>query len=230
MLNQQNALRFVTVAAGVILAPALIFGQNFDPRIRADFFAGFAGDAKAMERGLAAAEDLIHSDSTVAAEALSWHGSGLLAQAGAKFGRGDYQAGGELWGKAVAEMDEAGKRQPDNPAVLIPSAAAMFAASRFSPPQMGKPILQKALADYEHVFDLQKGFFDRLSGHMRGELLFGLADGYSRDGNAEKARFYFEKLAAVGAESGHLEQAQLYLKGEKYTVNGIGCVGCHVGK
>jgi len=226
-MRHKTTHQFLTAAAGFLL-PALVFGQSFDPRIRADFFAGFNGDAKAMERGLSAAEEIIRGGSPLAAEALAWHGSGLLSQAGEKFAHNDFEAGGALWEKALAEMDEAGKRQPDNPAVLIPRAATWFAASRLSPPTMGKPILKKALADYEHVYDLQRVFFDRLDGHMRGELLFGLADGYARDGNQEKARFYFEKLAAVGTESGHLEQAQHYLNGEKYTVTGVGCVGCHV--
>lgn len=230
MLNKQNAHRFVAGVAGVLLLPAFVFGQNFDSAIRADFFAGFNGDTKAMERGLAAAEEIIRGGSPLVAEALAWHGAGLLSEAGRKFNERDYQAGGELWSKAIVEMDEAGNRQPDNPAVLIPRAAAWFAASRLSPPDMGRPILRKALADYEHVYDLQKGFFDRLGAHMRGELLFGLADGYAREGNEEKARAYFEKLAAVGAESGHLDQAQKFLKGDKYEVAGVGCVGCHVEK
>jgi hypothetical protein len=77
---------------------------------------------------------------------------------------------------------------------------------------------------------LQRAHFDRLGIHPRSELLFGLADGYSRAGDAEKARVYFEKLAALGSQSGHLEQAKLYLAGDKYTVRGVGCVGCHVAK
>ena len=105
----------------------------------------------------------------------------------------------------------------------------MVAASRNRLPN-GAPILKKAFADYEHVYQLQPAIFDRLGTHPRSELLFGLADGYARDGNAEKARLYFTKLAALGPQSGHQQQADLYLKGEKYTVTGIGCAGCHTGK
>ncbi len=222
--------RKLTMAASLLLLPALFAQQRFDARVRADFFAGFAGDNKALDRAMTAAEQTISRGDGATAEAMAWHGSGLLFQAGDKFAKADYQGGGEMWSKAVAEADEAGRREPDNPAVLIPRAAAWFAASRVSPPQMGKPILQKALADYEHVYDLQKVFFDRLGSHPRGELLFGLADGYARDGNPEKARFYFSKLAEVGAVSGHLEQAQQYLSGDKYAVKGVGCHGCHVEK
>ena len=113
--------------------------------------------------------------------------------------------------------------------MLIPRAAAWFAASRAAPPEMAQPVLAKALADYETVYELQKAYFDKLDIHMRSELLFGLADGYSRKGDAGKAREWFTKLQALGPKSGHQEQADLFLNGEKYVVRGIGCAGCHTG-
>jgi tetratricopeptide (TPR) repeat protein len=214
-----------------LLIPAAIFAAgHFDDKVRNDFFAGFAGDQTAFERAMAASEDAIANDPKFAAEAKAWHGAGLLLLSGRKFQQGDAAAGGQLWTQAINQMDEAGQMEPDNPAVLIPRAAAWFTASRSAPPEMGAPLLKKALADYEHVYDLQKAYFDKLGIHPRSELLFGLADGYARDGNPEKARFYFEKLTALGPQSGHQQQANLYLKGEKYSVPGIGCAGCHTGK
>ena len=218
----------ITLSAAA-LAQTLGAGR-IDEKVRNDFFAGFAGDNPALERGMRLSGDAIALDPNGSAEALAWHGGGLLFLAGLKFQQGDIAAGGELWGKGSAEMEKAGVMEPDNPAVLIPRAAVWFAASRTAPPQMSKPILAKAIADYEHVYDLQKSYFDSLSVHMRGELLFGLADGHARNGNDAKARIYFEKLAAAGPATGHLEQAKLYLNGEKYTVEGIGCHGCHTAK
>jgi len=220
--------RFFHASTLLCSAAAILTAAHFDDKVRNDYFAGIAGDKAALERAMAASEDAITNDPSVAAEAKSWHGTGLLVLSGQKFQQGDAAAGGELWARAIREMDEAGRMEPDNPAVLIPRAAAWFAASRTTPPEMGGPILKKALADYEHVFDIQKAYFDRLGVHPRSELLFGLADGYARDGNPEKARFYFEKLAALGPQSGHQQQADLYLKGEKYSVTGVGCAGCHV--
>jgi tetratricopeptide (TPR) repeat protein len=161
---------------------------------------------------------------------MSWHGAGQLLLSGRSFNQGDVARGAELWSNALNEMDEAGKREPDNPAILIPRAAAWFAASRNAPPEMGEPLLKKAIADYEHVYDLQKDYFDRLNIHMKSELLFGLADGWARAGDSAKAHSYFEKLAALGPDSGHKEQAEHYLAGERYEVKGIGCAGCHTGK
>lgn len=219
--------------AVVISAAALVTSLSaarFDDKVRNDFFAGFAGDSAALERGMALSGQAVAADPNGSAEALAWHGSGLLFLSGRQFQRGDMPGGMEMWTKAMAEMDKAGEMEPDNVAVLIPRAASWFGASRNIPPEMAKPILAKALADYEHVYELQRTQFDTLGIHPRSELLFGLADGYFRAGDAVKARVYFEKLAALGAESGHLEQAKLFLAGEKYTVRGTGCVGCHVAK
>src|SRR5687767_12556628 len=70
--------------------------KRFDELVRADFFAGVAGDAAAFERAMR----LI--DSTLAQnprhpEALVWHGSGLLARATRSFQKGDATAGVGLW-------------------------------------------------------------------------------------------------------------------------------------
>ena len=206
-------------AAALAIAP--LWAAHFDDKVRGDFFAGFAGDNAAFERAMQ------NSATDPSAEAMAWHGGGLMVLSGQKFQQGDYAAGGDLWARGVAEMDKAGAMEPDNPAVLIPRAAVWFVASRQAPPDRGRPLIEKAVADYEHVYELQQAYFDKLDTHMRSELLFGLADGHARLGNADKARGYFEKLAAIGPASGHLEQAQLYLKGEKYAIQGLGCVGCH---
>jgi hypothetical protein len=223
---------FVAFVAILLVPAAGLFGAeaHFDDRVRADFFSGFAGNDEALDRAMASAEDSIASEPKMAAEAMAWHGAGLLLLSGRSFNQGDVARGAELWSNALLEMDEAGKREPDNPAVLIPRAAAWFATSRNAPPDMGQPLLEKALADYGHVYEMQKTYFDTLNIHMRSELLFGLADGWARHGDAVKARAYFEKLAALGPESGHKEQADLYLAGLQYSVKGIGCAGCHTAK
>jgi hypothetical protein len=221
----------ILIAATAVLSASAIFAAgHFDDKVRADFFAGIAGDSAALQRGMAAAEDAIANDPHFAAEAKSWHGTGLLVLSGQQFKQGNIIAGTELWMRANKEMEEAGQMEPDNPAVLIPRAAAWFTASRTAPALMAAPVLKQAVADYQHVYDMQRGYFDRLSMHMRSQLLFGLADGYARTGDTAKARDFFGKLDALGPESGHQQQAQSYLKGEQYTVPGAGCVGCHTSK
>jgi hypothetical protein len=220
----------ILIAATAALSASAFAAGHFDDKVRADFFAGIAGDQAALQRGMAAAEDAIANEPQFAAEAKSWHGTGLLVLSGQQFKQGDIIAGTDLWMRANREMEEAGHMQPDNPAVLIPRAAAWLAASRSAPSFMAAPVLKQAVADYQHVYDMQVGYFDRLNMHMRSQLLFGLADGYARIGDTAKAREFFTKLNVLGPESGHQQQAQAYLKGEQYTVPGAGCVGCHTGK
>jgi hypothetical protein len=220
-------IRYLIGTAVLVAAPHFAHAAGFDYKVRQDFFAGFSGDKVAFERAMKAAEAAIAESPNDSAEALAWHGAGLLSLSGPKFQQGDFAGGADLWTKAETEMDQAGKLDPKNPAVLIPRAAAWFAASRFTPPQMGTPVLMKAIADYETVYEVQKSYFDKLDIHMRSELLFGLADGNARLGESAKAREWFGKLAALGPKSGHLEQAEAFLKGDKYEVKGIGCAGCH---
>ena len=213
----------------ITLLPALLGAAPMDPSVRNDFFAGFAGSPAALDRALQGTEKTLATDPNEA-ESLAWHGAGLLYLAGQKLSAGDYGAGGQLWDKGMKEMDAAGRIAPDNLSVLVPRAAAWFAASRGVPAGQSKPILERAVADYQHIYDMQRAYFDTLGNHRRSELLFGLADGNARLGNTDLAHTYFEKLAAVGPEGGHFAQANDYLKTGIYEVHGIGCVGCHAGK
>jgi len=69
-----------------------------------------------------------------------------------------------------------------------------------------------------------------LLNYMKSQLLFGGGNGYNRAGNPQKAKFYFEKPAALGSGVDHVEQARQYLAGETYTVTGPGSGGCHSSK
>ena len=88
-----NKLILMTLSAAA-LAPAL-FAARFDEKVRNDFFAGFAGDRTALERGMRVSGEMIAQDPNGSAEALAWHGGGLMFQAGQKFQQGDVAAGGE---------------------------------------------------------------------------------------------------------------------------------------
>lgn len=218
----------------VLFTVTALSAARFDDKVRNDFFSGFFGNQAALERGLKVTEEVINSGlaekSPDLAEALAWHGSGLMFLSGQKFRTGDIAGGTELWIKGNEEMDRAGTLAPDNVGVLIPRASVWFAASREAPPAQGRPLLIKAIADYERVFEIQKSYFDKLGMHPRSELLFGIADGYARTGNPEKAKEYFKLLAELGPASGHLEQANAYLSGASYKIRGAACVGCHTSK
>ena len=162
-------------------------------------------------------------------EALVWHGSGLAFNAGMAFQKGDMKTGGELWQRGIEEMDKAVALEPDNVGVRIPRGALLLQATRNMPPDMGRPLIEKGVGDYEHVLALQSAYFSTLGDHPKGELLFGLAEGYSRLGNdGEGARRYFERLIADAPASGQAPKARTWLStGAMPKSDGLGCVGCH---
>jgi tetratricopeptide (TPR) repeat protein len=195
--------------------------------VRADMFAGFGGDAARLTKAMEACERTL-ARQPKHPEALVWHGSGLFFQAGQAFQRGDMANGGQLWERGLAEMNDAASLAPDNLGVIIPRGAVLLQATRQTPPAMGWPLLELAVRDYEHVLDLQKSYFHTLGDHPKGELLFGLAEGYARLGDQAKARLYFERLVADAPGSGQTPRARAWLEtGVVPEAAGLGCVGCH---
>lgn len=198
---------------------------RFDMAVRADFFAGFTGDMARFDKAMTLCEALL-ADNPDHAEALVWHGAGVAFRSGLAFQAGDFQKGMELWGRGLAEMERAVSLQPDNVAVRIPRAATLTEASRQMPPAQAGPVLKLAVDDYEKVLALQAPYLDKLSDHARGELLFGLADGWARLGDKEKARAYFTRLTSSASSSGRVAYANAWLDGAPPSSPGR-CVGCH---
>lgn len=201
--------------------------ERFDYLVRADFFAGVAGDEVRLKKAI----DLC--DRTLAGnprhpEALVWHGASLLVRGGQAFQRGDFASGGPLLDQGLKEMSDAVALSPDNPGVLIPRAAVLLEATRNMPPEMARPLVKSAIANYEHVLEIQASYFASLGDHPKGELLFGLAEGYSRLGDQDSARRYFQRLMSDAPTSGQAPKARQWMNdGTVPTVNGTNCVGCH---
>jgi hypothetical protein len=89
-------------------------------------------------------------------------------------------------------------------------------------------LLEKGVGDYEKVLELQKAYFDKLSNHSRGELLYGLAEGSVRLGNTDKARAYFLRIVNECKGSIREKQANAWLeKGVLPATDAMSCSGCH---
>ena len=224
----------LVVAAGDALFSAVaaaqtpaISSERFDMIVRTDFFAGFAGDAERLARGMATCERYLSANPDHA-EALVWHGGGLIVQAGQAFRRGDLARGGELWTRSLAEMGRAVALEPDNVGVRIPRGAVLLQAARSLREDRQRPILELAVGDYEHALARQAPYFSSLSEHARGQLLFGLADGWARLARPDKARAYFNRLVTDAPDSALTPRARQWLTdGTLPADNGLGCVGCH---
>jgi tetratricopeptide (TPR) repeat protein len=200
--------------------------DRFDVAVRGYFFAGFRGDEESLAIGMKKCEERLagHPDD---AEALVWHGAGLTFQSGAAFRRGDRAAGIELYQRGIAEVDRARALAPTNVGVLIPRAAMYTAMTMFMPDSPDtRGLLQKGVADYEETLRLQRDHFAKLSTHARGQLFYGLADGYSRLGDAGRARSYYQRLLAEVPDSPLAPRASDWLAGRPRN-DKVTCIGCH---
>jgi hypothetical protein len=100
------------------------------------------------------------------------------------------------------------------------------------PASMGKPLLETGVSDFERVLTMQEQdkTFSKLGTHQRGELLTGLADGWNRVGNNDKARAYFERIVKELDGTVYQKRAQAWLddKPESKAPTFFACTGCHV--
>jgi len=207
--------------------PADAATQRFDYLVRADFFAGAAGDAARLQKVVDVCEKAL-AGNPKHAEAMVWHGAAMLVRASFAFQKGDMNAGMPLFGQGVKEMSDAVALAPDNPGVLIPRGAVLIEATKNMPPDQAKPLLESAVDNYERVLAIQAPRFPTLGDHARGELLFGLAEGSARLGRQDKAKMYFDRLVAEAPTSGQAPRAKEWLaSGTVPKANGLGCVGCH---
>lgn len=200
--------------------------ERFDYKVREDFFAGLAGDREATARAMKACEQILATEPNHP-EALVWHGSGLHFQAAARFQKGDFAAGQEMAARGIQEMDRAVELAPKSVAVRVPRGAYLLAASRFVPLDQRKMLLEKGLSDYEVTYQAQKEEFEKLGEHSRGELLFGLAEGYARLGNNDRARSSFEQIIRDLKGTEYAKRAALWMEKGSLPVEKTRCVGCH---
>ena len=108
-------------------------------------------------------------------------------------------------------------------------AAVLLEASKHVPlPAVARELLETAVNDYEKVLRLQQSYFDKLSTHARGELLWALGSGWYRLGDMNKAEHYFKLLAKEGAGTPYAEKAQFWLVKKALSPN-QSCSGCHAG-
>jgi len=219
------------VGAAAILAGGLLIAQDrFDFKVRNYFFAGFAGDAASLDKGMKICEDALASDPKNA-EALVWHGSGLFFQAGQAFQKGDQQNGMRLWQRGLQEMEDGVAIAPDALGVRIPRGAALLTGSRsVGTPEMARPLIEKGVQDFEKAYEIQGPDLSRLGTHPRGELMIGLADGYSRLGNQDKAQQWFERIQKEMPGTPYQRSATTWLETKSLEPAQSGCLGCHTGK
>jgi hypothetical protein len=204
--------------------------ESLDAIVRGDFFAGMMGNRSRLDRGMKYCEDLL-AKNPKHAEALVWHGGGLLVRAVHAYTKGDDATGDKLWKTGIEEMNKATALEPDNMKVKIGRSATLigYAQSGWDPSDsQSRVLLESALLDYETVYRWQKPNFGGVPIHSRGELLFGLASGWSILGNENKAREYLMLILKECQDSPYEAEARRWLTKRWPLVIQHDCIGCHV--
>ncbi len=225
-MNSKHILLIAAAAISFTL-PILRAQQRFDHLVRNDFFAGFSGDEVALARGMKAAEAALENDPKHA-EALVWHGAGLFFQSGQFMQKGDQAKGMELYGQGIGEMKKAVSLAPNSIGVRIPRGSVLLSASRNMPPQMAKSLREDGISDYMVSYELQKDNLAAMGTHPRGELLFGLADAYSRNGDMDNAQKFFDLVTKRVPDSVYSRRAAKWNETKQpLPAAQANCVGCH---
>jgi len=200
--------------------------EKFSDRVRSDFFNGFQGDEEALARGLKICEETL-AKNPKHAEAMVWRGAGRVFQSGQQFQKKNMVEGMKLWTTGHKDLDEAVALAPDSIGVRIPRAATLLPASRGAPPAMGKPLLTKALDDFQTIYKKQEKELDKLGTHPRGELRMGLADVYRALGESDKSKEQLEAVIKEIPQSKYAARAKEWLAAPADAKLAHSCIGCH---
>jgi len=202
---------------------------DFDPpSVRLAFFKGVRGDDAELERAEKACERTLARDPHYP-EALVWHGAVLLVHASRSLQQGDNEHGSSLRSQGLRELDEGLGRKPNDVKTRAPHGVAMFSLAAEVPPAQARGLLAKGIDDYETAVRLHGDQFASLSFHSRTELLFGLADGWTKLGDEARARPYFVRLAREERDSEFGERANAWLDGKRNLGPRPACAkSCHM--
>ena len=216
-----------TIAALIILTAGVLLSQDrFDMKVRNYFFAGLAGDAASLQKGMKICENILAGDPQQP-EALVWHGMGLVTQSREAFQKGDQQNGAALWQRGLDEMDQAEQLAPNDLGVRIVRGAVLLVASQYLPAEAAHPLIEKGLSDYEKAYSVQGPDLSHLSAHKSGELMIGMADAYARLGQMENAQRWFERIQNDLPGTPYAKSAAIWLQTKTLTPQQSGCLSCH---
>lgn len=235
-MNNFRLKLFITLAFALALPLSLTHAQQeappprFDHLVRNDFFAGFAGNRAALDRGMAKCEEKLKAEPENP-EALVWHGGGLMFRAPQYFAQQDFKTGGELYAKGLAEVDKAVALRPKDVGILVPRAALLVAYSRFVPdPNEAQALLKRVISDYEEVYHQQQPMLAKLSAHSRSELLMGLAEAYLRTNSTENRAQAHVLLKQLQADGDYAQEAATWMQAPANApakTFAHKCIGCH---
>ncbi|MBI4752491.1 MAG: hypothetical protein HY774_28705 [Acidobacteria bacterium] len=165
--------------------------------VEQDFRAGMGGNQEAFDRAMKSTEELLVGN-PAHAEALVWHGSGLVSKSGKAFMAGDFQQGSYFMEKGLGEMAKAVELEPDNVHVRFTRGSTLLILSKVFPiPDTAQECLAKGLVDFEMIVNKLGSSINAAPIEWRGHVLVGLASGWKRSGNEAKAKTYAQQAVAL---------------------------------
>ena len=200
--------------------------ERFDEKVRELFFAGFAGNQDALQRGMAICEETLAADPDHPG-ALVWQASGWFYESSFVFAQGDMEAGMALYNKSVAQFDRAVSLAPDSLQTLIPRAAVYLSTAPYvshAPTRIG--LLETVVGDYTKVLKIRAPVFDSLTVHSRGELLGALAEALWLLERRDEAQIYLNRIITELPETPYALMAERQLDKPEERAQ-LTCLGCH---
>ena len=200
--------------------------ERFDETVRELFFAGFAGNQDALQRGMAMCEETLAEDPDHPG-ALVWQASGWFYESSFAFAEGDPETGMALYNKSVAQFDRAVALAPDSLETLIPRAAVYLSVAPYvTHAPTRNQLLETVVGDYTKALKLQEPYFDSLSLHGQGELLGALAEALWLLERRDEAQVYLNRIVAELPETPYALMAERQLDMPE-TAQQLTCLGCH---
>jgi hypothetical protein len=149
--------RTFIISIAMLLLTAAMLGQSAEDlrSVRADMMGALTGDMERFERGMRTIDALLERNPKDPA-ILVMHGNGMMVRAGEGFKKGDMANAAKLWQSGLGEMSQAVELAPDSLLVRARRGVIMITASRLMPPQMGTPLLQLGVGDFEKVPEIQR--------------------------------------------------------------------------
>jgi len=224
----------ISLVIMLLLAGALPAQEPIDIKTAGrDLLGALTGDVEKFERGMQTLEAVLAKNPRDP-KVKVLYGNGVFGRSGVAFQKGDMQNAMKLWQSGLDEMAQAVELAPDDIFVRARRGVVLISASRSSsiPPAMARPLTQLAVGDFEKVLEIREReqTLSQRSTHQRGELLTGIADGWNRLGNPDKARRYFERITRDLEGTVYEGKAKAWLenKPEAKAVEYFACSGCHV--
>lgn len=209
--------------------------QQFDSRlsvhtlVREDIFAGFlANDMERFTQGEKNIERLLAERQSQKADLLAWQGGALLYRAARAHEAGRTAEFDEVYTRALARFDEAGKLSDTNLGVRAVTGGSFLVFADRLPEKHRAAAWERAYEGYQALWKMQGHTVEKMPLHIKGELLAGMTQSAQRTGRKAEAAEFLEKMTVLLAGTPYESRARRWKEHpEAAAKTSLGCQSCH---